>query len=87
MLETIRAKAMWSGDRFSLETDSPVYVVKTYRESSSSAVTVRSERRLTGMTRGFMGLGMGKRWKTWSELNTPIEEQNLEQEVMKIIPE
>jgi len=85
MLENIRAKAMWSGDRFSLETGSPVYVVKTFRANSSSAVTVRSERRLTGMTRGLFG--MGKRWKTWSELKTPIEEQNLEQEVMKIIPD
>jgi len=87
MLENIRAKAMWSGDRFSLETNSPVYVVKTYRASSSSAVTIKLERRRTEMTRGYLGLGMGKRWKTWSELKTPIEEQHLEQEVMKLVPE
>ena len=87
MLETIRAKAMWSGDRFLLESGGAVYVVKTYRASSSSAVTIRSERRLAAMTGGFLGLGLGKRWKTWGELKTPIEEQDLGQEVMKLSAE
>jgi len=82
MVEKSRARSLWNGDRFSLENSGGVYVIKTYKEGRGSILTTRAERRLTTKTSGF--LGMGKRWKMWGELSTPVEVQDIEQEVTKV---
>jgi len=84
MVQTILAKALWNGDRFSLVGGEGMYVIKTHKADRGYASLSRAERRLTSMTAGFLGLG--KRWKLWTELDTPIEEQALGQEVIKANP-
>lgn len=79
--ETVGAKVLWSGERYSLEGVTGVYVLRTYRQPGPYVLTTRAERRLASKTGGFFGLG--SRWKVWEELRTPIEEQDLEQQVVR----
>ena len=79
--DTVRAKVLWDGERYSLKGAKGVYVLRTYNQPGPYAVATKSERRLTAKTGGFFGLG--SRWKGWEELHTSIEEQDLEQQVVR----
>jgi len=82
---TIPAKQLWNGERFSLSGREGVYVVKTYQDAASNVLTTRAERRLTARiwTWTWSYPGLGRRWKKWDELATPIEVQATDQLVYR----